>query len=260
MVHTIRTTRRRPSTAPAALGAAAASAGCCCSRWCWSALRPATSMSAATRPSRYISLLLGGARDRWRCSACSRSPPASCGSVGSEGGSACSKRWSIAAFDAILITDRAGRVIYANGAYLAADRRRARARMCGRSSGSSSAIPMCRKRSTGCSRRRARASACRKRCGSRTARASRAAGCGCGCGRSARRNDARMTGLDGRRRHARAREAGKRLPGIAARDRLSRSRAGRLLLGRCARHDRLSQCDARRLARPRSRQVGSGGA
>ena len=42
-----------------------------------------------------------------------------------------------------------------------------------------------RRRSTGCSRPRAKASACRRRCASPASRAGRRAGCGCGCGRSA---------------------------------------------------------------------------
>ena len=126
-------------------------------------------------------------------------------------------------------------------------------RTCARSSASSSAIRMCRKRSTACSRPRAKAAASRKRCGSAARPASRAAGCGCGCARSSDGQQGQDHGLERRGRHPRPREAGKRLPGIAARDRLSRSRAGRLLLGRCRGRHRLSQRDARGLARSRSR-------
>ena len=46
-------------------------------------------------------------------------------------------------------------------------------------------MPTRRRRSTGCSRRRAKASACRKRSASPGSRAGRRAGCGCGCARSA---------------------------------------------------------------------------
>ena len=72
--------------------------------------------------------------------------------------------------DGILVTDAHGRVIYANAAYLRSHRREAQA-TCGRSSAFSSAIPACRRRSTGSSKRRARADGCRRRCASAPKRA-----------------------------------------------------------------------------------------
>ena len=78
----------------------------------------------------------------------------------------CSRAVVDGANEGILVTDARGRVLYANAAYLRAGRGAPVRRTCGRSSACSSAIPAFRKRSSACSRRRAKAAACRKRCAS----------------------------------------------------------------------------------------------
>ena len=134
------------------------------------------------------------------------------------------------------------------------DRRLGRAATCARSSACSSATPTRPKRSTGCSRRRAKASASQEEV--RVAGMQWPAGAlAAAAGPAARRGPAREPphGLVAHRRYPRARAAGECLSGIAARDRLSRSRAGRIFLRRCQGRRRLSQRHARQLARPGSR-------
>ena len=105
--------------------------------------------------------------------------------TGRESGNPLVKAVVDGASEGTLITDARGRVVYANAAYLeligAAETRRTP----GRSSGPSSATLGFRRRSIGCSRRRAKAAACRRRCASARIAAKWDAGCACGCGRSA---------------------------------------------------------------------------
>ena len=87
--------------------AAAASRWCCSSRWCLPALRPATSISAAKRPSRTLSSY-SALLPPWRCSACSCWPRASCGSGRAKAAIALLKAAADRSFDAVLITDAVG--------------------------------------------------------------------------------------------------------------------------------------------------------
>ena len=133
--------RSRRSRAAAAASAGAAGGGCRWSARGRAALRrPRASRALHPRPA-------GGAGDGRRCSACSRSPPASCVSPAASAGNPLLKaRSPTTPSTASSVTDPRGHVIYANSAYLDADRRHRRRTTCGRSSASSSAIPTCRKR------------------------------------------------------------------------------------------------------------------
>ena len=171
----------------------------------------------------------------------------------------CSRRIIDNAYDGIVVTDAAGRVLYANATYLDLFGARSATTTCARSSACSSAIPMSRRRSTACSRPRGKAAACRRRCALPAPR-----------GEAARWLRLRVRPLGESKRDARMtvwsiadvtrdrERAGERVPGTPARDRLSRPRAGRIFLGRCRAAHRLSQRHARRLARSRSRPGGRG--
>ena len=111
-----------------------------------------------------------------------------------------------------------------------------------------------RRRSTACSRPRARAAACRRRCASRRCTARPRAGCACACARSARASaTARMTVwsiADVTRDRERQENVFQELQ--HAIDYLDHAPAGFFSVDADGRH-RLSQRHARRLARPRSR-------
>ena len=166
--------------------------------------------------------------------------------------------------EGVIVTDRDGRIVYANRAYADLIGRDERARRPLRRARSSPATPTPPRRSTGWRRRCARAAGARRRCACPApldaARRGRArAGTASGRGRCRRRPDAKaLAAWTVADITARARAAGDGLPGAAARHRLSRPRAGRLLLGRAGRADRLSQRDARRMARHRPRPLRAG--
>src|SRR5262245_54972445 len=142
--------------------------------------------------------------------------------------------------DGLVVSDPAGRVVYANATYLnlvnAVDANDVRPveRVSGGVHGGAGKPP---------------------RAGGRAAPApARVTGALAAAARAAARHKwprGALHGLDSGRRHPRPRTPGKRVPGAAARDRLARPCAGRLLLHRCRRQGHLCQCDPGRVARPR---------
>ncbi len=154
--------------------------------------------------------------------------------------------------DGIVVTDSAGRVLFANAAYrlfadaVGEDEVRPVERVFVGDPDVSEAVYRLRKAAQEGRRlqEEVRIAGPRGRAGAVAATAGAAA---------RRRERGRRFGVDRRRRHPRPRAAGERLPGAPARNRLPRPRAGRLLLGRWTWRHRLSQRDARRLARLRSR-------
>ena len=139
------------------------------------------------------------------------------------------------AVDGLLVTDRRGRVIYANAAYLALTDADGRDR---RAPGRAGVHRRSRRVGSGLSPAQGGARRPRRAGGGARRRPQGQAGAlaaAAGAAAAQRGGRRRADALGRRRRDARPRAAGKHLPGAAARHRLSRPRAGRLLLGRCQR-------------------------